>query len=234
MRITKGDISFEATDGGEWYGFWPSVDIGNWEPHTYRIFNQFLKKDCSYVDVGAWIGPTVMYGCQLARHCYAVEPDPVALKMLQKHLAINQFENVTVFEGAIADKNGQIQLGCIGPEQRYQLGESMTSALFGYGSFMSPCLTLEEFFNRNGITDCNFIKMDIEGGEAFVLPQAWPFLERLKAPLYLALHGSFMSADQRNTLATVLKRYRVELENGQLVDSEEIRAGRVGEVLVFF
>lgn len=234
MKITKGDISFEATDGGEWYGFWPSVEIGNWEPHTFRIFSRFLNKEHSYVDIGAWIGPTVMYGCQLAKHCYTVEPDPVALKMLHKHLSINNFENVTVFEGAIADKIGEIQLGCIGPEQRYQLGESMTSALFGHNSFTAPCMTLEELFNRNKITDCNFIKMDIEGGEAFVLPQAYEFLEKLKVPMYLALHGMFMTQEQRDVLASVLGKYRLELENGEQVDAVEIQHGRVGEVLVFF
>lgn len=234
MKITKGDISFEATDGGEWYGFWPSVQADSWEPHTYQTFKRFLDKDHSYVDIGAWIGPTVMYGCQLAKHCYAVEPDPVALKLLKKHLAINSFTNVTLFEGAIAEKDGEVQLGCMNSNHQFQLGESMTSTLFNYGSFMSPCLTLEEFFQRHNITDCNFIKMDIEGGEFFVLPQAWPFLEQQKIPLYLAIHGQFMSELQRNVVADILQKYRLELTDGPLLDPEQIRAGGSGEVLVFF
>lgn len=234
MRITKGEISFEATDGGEWYSFWPSVQADLWEPHTYHTLSKFLDTHHSYVDIGAWAGPTVLYGCQLAKHCYAVEPDPVALKLLHKHLEINRFSNVTVFEGAISDKNGEIQLGCIGPEQRFKLGESMTSTLFHYNSFTVPCLTLEEFFLRHNITDCNFIKMDIEGGEFFVLSQAWQFLEQLKVPLYLALHGPFLSVEQRDAVTDILEKYHLELPDGEPVDPATIRAGMMGEIQVFF
>ena len=234
MKIIKGSISFEATDGGEWYGYWPSVQADSWEPHTYRIFARFLDKEHSYVDIGAWIGPTVLYGCQLAKHCYAVEPDPVALKMLHKHVQINGFENVTVFEGAIGDKNGEIQLGCYAPGQRFQLGESMTSMLFGTDTFVTNAFTIEQLFAHYKIADCNFIKMDIEGGELRVLPQAVTYLEKLGVPLYLSVHFQFLSPPQLGIVADVLQKYRMEFEDGKAVSADDIRAGRVGEILVFF
>jgi len=234
VKITKGDISFEATDGGEWYGFWPSVQEGTWEPHTFQVFDRFLDKDHSYVDIGAWIGPTVMYGCQLAKHCYTVEPDPVALKMLHKHLGLNEFENVTVFEGAISDKNGKMTLGCRANNQQWQLGESMTSVLFGESSFTVSCYTLQEYFRFNGINDCNFIKMDIEGGEVFVLPQACPFLEELGLPLYMSFHGAFLTKPQRQTVALTLKDYRLETWDGSPLDHEVFNSGQIFDFLVFF
>ena len=39
--------------------------------------------------MGAWIGPTVLYGCQNAKFCYAIEPDPVAFRQLKNNVDLN-------------------------------------------------------------------------------------------------------------------------------------------------
>lgn len=235
MKITREGISFEATDGGELHGYWPQVNAGKWEPHTYRIFKRFLNKHQSYVDIGAWIGPTVLFGSQLAKHCYAIEPDPIALKMLYKHLRINGIDNVTVSELAISDKTGEMTLGCVREnDARVGLGESMTSCLFGGHAFAAYCLTLETYFKANGITDCNFIKMDIEGAEYLVLPQAVSFLERLGAVLYLSVHPQFLSAEQMKMIADCLWPLRTEQEDGIPISMQDVMDGKASEFLVFF
>lgn len=228
MNIVKGNKTFNATLGGNSYNFWGILQSGNWEPHTFRVFDKYLDSGHSYVDVGAWVGPTVLYGCQIAKHCWAIEPDRVALDMLAKNMAENDFKNISVYEGAISDHTGDVRLGAV------TLGESMTSFLFPDNSFVSPCMTLEDYFAANSIQDCNFIKMDIEGGELVVLPQAVSFLQKLKVPLYLAVHYQFLDGVQLGVVADTLHPFRMELENGTKVSPDDIQAGRVGEVLVFF
>jgi hypothetical protein len=68
--------------------FWEKL-YANWEESTFTIFDRFLNTNSSYLDVGAWIGPTILYGAQKAEHVYAIEPDPVAYQELTRNLQLN-------------------------------------------------------------------------------------------------------------------------------------------------
>jgi len=74
----NGKKFYVNTSKNEW--FWNQVETNLWEPDTFKIFDKFIDKEHSYIDIGAWIGPTVLYGCQISKHCYAIEPDPIAFK----------------------------------------------------------------------------------------------------------------------------------------------------------
>lgn len=179
-------LTYKAVN--RWTEFWLGLNAGTWEPFTFKIFLKHLKKDRSYVDIGCWIGPTVLFGCQLAKHCYAVEPDPKAFIMLNENLALNNFQNVSAYEMAIADHNGKLKIGVFGT-----FGDSCTSFISGSGAIPVPCLTMEEFFIRNNIDDCNFIKIDTEGAEFLILPPAMNFLKSFKPTVQIALHSPHFS-----------------------------------------
>ena len=85
IKIEKNDKTF-FVDSSNNTSFWAQLQVGVWEPETFKIFDIFLDKNHSYIDLGAWIGPTVLYGCQNAKFCYAVEPDPVAFKNLKNNI----------------------------------------------------------------------------------------------------------------------------------------------------
>ncbi len=55
-RVAVEDMEFEVSDHEFWR--WYSVD---WERQTERIYRQFVKPGGLVLDVGAWIGPTVIY-----------------------------------------------------------------------------------------------------------------------------------------------------------------------------
>lgn len=40
--------------------FWRKATAGGWEPETFAVLDQHLSPDRDYVDIGAWIGPTVL------------------------------------------------------------------------------------------------------------------------------------------------------------------------------
>ena len=58
----------------------------NWEKQTFQILDKFLEKNYSYIDIGSWIGTTALYACQLSRHCYAIEPNPISFKELKTRI----------------------------------------------------------------------------------------------------------------------------------------------------
>jgi FkbM family methyltransferase len=196
MHINRSGITFDVLADRviDLARFWMDVANGQWEPNTFKIFSRFLNKDFCYVDVGAWIGPTVLYGSRLSKHCYAIEPDPIAIQILNANINLNHFENITIFFGAISNRNGKTLVG------NYLVlpGDSKSSILFANSNnaWVTDSLTLSKFFEMNKITNCNFIKMDVEGGEILILPEARDFLSSFDHTLYLSLHNTFFKNNE--------------------------------------
>lgn len=62
--------------------FWRRAGRGDWEPETFAVLDAHLRGDADYLDIGAWIGPTVLYAARKARHVWCFEPDPTAYRHL--------------------------------------------------------------------------------------------------------------------------------------------------------
>ena len=188
--------------------FWVLLERGLWEFDTFQIFDEFLDKEHSYIDIGAWVGPTVLYGCQLAKHCYAAEPDSVALKVLQENIDLNPrlANNITLYRGCIGDSSGIVRLG-----SNTHFGDSSSSLLFNKSNkFLDvQSLTFDDFIKINNIDDCNFIKMDIEGGEAKVLPTMRKYLQEKIPTLFLSLHPFLFENNEKycNAIIDILSIY---------------------------
>lgn len=209
VKINKKSFFVTGSDAPGAENFWDTVEKGGWEWDTYRIFDQFLDKEHSYIDIGAWIGSTVLYGSQVARHCYAIEPDDVAFGILVENINLNPGlkSKITSFNGCISNVSGDMKLGTM-----TNFGDSMSSI-----SFVKPrsyltvkSLTLDEFAEVNDIRDCNFMKMDIEGGESLVLPSMEKYLEKNNPTLFLSLHPSWFKDREQDSkqILGLLRTYK--------------------------
>jgi len=171
--------------------FWDEVEQKNWEQNTFRIFKKFIKKDSAYIDIGAWIGPTVLFGAHFAKKVYAVEPDPVAYRELVNNIELNDNlkDRIVVFYGCIGNSNGKMKIG-----NPYSVGRSSSSLLFSESdaSWEAESMTIDAFVKKYDIDDCGFIKMDIEGGEFYVLKSMKNYLKKNRPTLHLSLHGPFL------------------------------------------
>lgn len=200
IKINNIEYEVDPTTGvvGDWH-FWDDVNAGIFEPHTFKVFDRFLDKDHSYIDIGSWIGPTCLYGSQLSKQCYAFEPDSVAFNQLNINLNLNKnIKNIKAFQKAIGPINGIIQMG-----SNSQQGDSMSSILFkDKNGWDVESITLQSFFEDNHLNDCNFIKMDVEGAEKIILPSIKNTILDFKPTLYLALHTGWMQ-DQKEFLDIV-------------------------------
>lgn len=189
-QISHKDKSFRVVPGRNGV-FWEAVSRGAWEPETYRIFDRFIDRGGSYIDMGSWIGPTLLYGCQLARDAYGIEPDPIAYAELSTNVACNQpmTSNVRLFNGCITPRSGKVAFG-----SRDEGGDSTSSMLFAREktSWQVDGMSFDDFVRSYHINDCKFIKMDIEGGEYSVLPTMVPYLREHRPTLYLSLHPCFL------------------------------------------
>jgi FkbM family methyltransferase len=210
-----------------------SVDIvdamiaGRWEPGLLSIFERFLRPDRSYVDAGAFIGTSVVYGAQLARHCYAIEPNPLAYRYLVDNTEGNAEirAKVTRFEGCLWDRPGRVRLGA--PVKPHGAAASLLKP-HSPVSWLVTAVTFEDFLRFYDASDVNFIKMDIEGAEEVVIPQMAAYLARERPAIFVSLHA-FNFADPAASLNRIidsLDHYRyIYLRDGTIADRDELRRG---------
>jgi len=199
--------------------FWSNC----YESNTYKIYDKFLDKNHSYIDIGAFVGATTLYCAHLAKKVYAIEPDPIAFSELEKNVNLNPrlIEKIDLHKKCINEKSGKVRFGSIAKG-----GDSTSGLQFADSqtSWIVEGITFNEFISKNNITDCNLIKMDIEGGETTVLTSMIDYLEKNKTALYLSLHPLFFinPFEDMKKIIEVLKIYdniytdkgkKIELKN---------------------
>lgn len=175
--------------------FWRKAASGTWEPETFRVLQQYLDQGHDYLDIGAWIGPTVLYGARKARHVWCFEPDPSAFRALSWNLELNDIDNVSAFPVALSKGFGVARMASFGGER----GDSMTSLLNEGGAQGVDALTIgwDDFAGAVDLSGVSLVKMDIEGAEFDVLPTLIPWLKAHQPALYLSTHAPFLEAETR-------------------------------------
>ena len=182
------------------------IQNGDWENETLCVIDLYADATTGvYVDIGSWIGPTVLYAAGKYKKVLAFEPDPKAIEMLEKNLSVNDFNNVTLIKKAIAGDVGKIRFGGNGPtgnsESSMLVSDAKDSELIEVDA-----TTLESALEKEKINpeDIRLIKMDIEGGEAIVVPALKKFLETYKPNLHISLHREFLDNMQIDKITGLL------------------------------
>lgn len=212
MKVIKDKKEYQVVDEYEW--FWNIFQDGTWEPNTFKIFDRFLDANKAYVDIGAWIGPTVLYGAGKAKEVYAFEPDPVAYEMLEKNIAYNGLLNVWSARLGVWGKWGKISLG-----RKTGFGDSMSSNLWKEYALNISVISFNTILRG---TNPNFIKIDIEGGESNLLEHARGILKTYKPTIYLSLHTPWFEGED-------LRRYK-EIIINSLADYPRILNEKLEEI----
>lgn len=169
--------------------FWNDLAKNAWEAETFEIFDKFITKGVTYLDIGAWIGPTLFYAAHLAKEAYGFEPDPIAFSELAANLKLNsKLNNVKIYQTLIGNINGKVRLG-----NRHNCGDSQGSILFAdrQTSWEAASVRLENVVQREKIQSPLFIKIDIEGGEYSLVPSLKKLFRDMRPIVYLSLHHSF-------------------------------------------
>ncbi|WP_170572434.1 FkbM family methyltransferase [Ruegeria atlantica] len=181
--------------------FWRKASAGAWEPETFAVLDKYLSPDRDYLDIGAWIGPTVLYAARRARHVWCFEPDPTAFRHLAWNLDLNGIRNVSAFGVALSDQFGVARMASV----RGEPGDS-TSSLLHDGAHGTDALTIawNQFEAANDLSGVSLVKMDIEGAEYAVLPSLVPWLKMHRPTLYLSTHAGLLEPKMRRERMEVL------------------------------
>jgi FkbM family methyltransferase len=214
VNLHGAKISIDAS--GPYSEFWNDVNNGKWEPNTLAIIDRLLKSGGTYIDVGAWIGPTVLKAAQQATRVIAYEPDPVAQAELRRNVALNGLSNVEVRAVALFDKSGTMDFG---GGIANELGKSVSSLMHGARGIEVEVRDIAKEVQSPDFEQCQLLKIDVEGAEYRLIQRMHPYLERVKPPILLSTHsrkitgrsgikGCFLQMADLSLLVRLLNIYR--------------------------
>ena len=140
------------------------------EKEMYKNFSIDVEEDDVVVDIGSNVGAFIKYANdKKAKIIYSCEPNPACIKIIEKHYALN---NVILNKYAISDKNGISELeipfnsdtsGCS------KITEANIKNTFtDVKTIQIKTITFKNFIEKNKISKIDYLKVDCEGGEAFI------------------------------------------------------------------
>jgi FkbM family methyltransferase len=158
--------------------FYDNINRGTSEPYPIdldivkKYFYMFPHKNRTYIDVGSHIGTTIMPYTNMFSRIIGYEPFS-NFNYLSKNIKLNNITNCEIYNYGIYQKNckGNIlkhgnNSGC------YYFTEDEA------GTFL--CKSLDSEMNNLNITDVDFLKIDTEGSELFVLKGGMELIKKYK------------------------------------------------------
>jgi FkbM family methyltransferase len=136
------------------------VDI--WFSETYTPSGFEIKKGDVIIDIGAHKGYFSIYAAyKTGKHgkLYCFEPSPQSYEYLVDNIRLNDLKNVFPFRFGVCGKKGLKKLNVSVSSASHSMHTN------GNEVIEIECSTLEDIFNKNHISKCDFLKVDCEGAE---------------------------------------------------------------------
>jgi FkbM family methyltransferase len=164
--------------------FWSRFAQG-WEPDTERIYRKTIKEGSVVLDIGAWIGPTLVFALYCgATKVIALEPNPNSFSRLERLIALNPdiADRVTLIDRALHPTPGKLKMGL--PEN-----ESDTST-FGIGGegVEAETISFNSLMRKYAPGNVDLVKIDIEGAEALLAAELRQLSRRTGQVVHLSVH----------------------------------------------
>src|ERR687891_451169 len=182
--------------------------------HEDDIIKRFTPKEGDIVvDIGAHIGLyTIISSKRVGANgkVVAIEAHPSNFEMLKSNIKLNQLTNVTPLNYAVYSKETKIKLYLPDEESGYTMHHSIMSN-YVFTKYKDKtedkfvevnANTLDYLLQIKGITDVNWVKIDVEGAEFEVLKGANKILSDSKdIALLIEVHG-------KNTYEPIIESLR--------------------------
>lgn len=169
---------YVSPEGGLKY--W-KFNLDNIDPMLYNIANNFIHKDDVIWDIGANIG--LFTFASIAKSgksgkCLAIEADMVMANLVKRSASLNREYTIDILPLAISNYNGLVEFN-IAERARatnhivISQGSNQTGGI--RDTYKVPTVTLDYLLQH--YSKPNFLKIDVEGAEKFVLEGAFNLMQ---------------------------------------------------------
>lgn len=162
------------------FGYW----LGTYELDEQKLFERVVKKGDVVFDIGAHVGFYTLLAAELVGNegkVFSFEPLPRNIFYLKKHIEINNYKNIKIFEVAVSESSGTASFSASGKTFLGQFSKS--------GELEVRTIALDDLINSGEILPPDVIKIDVEGAEAAVLKGAVSLLMTHHPHIFIATHG---------------------------------------------
>lgn len=230
------------------------IFLGGFEKKELEIFQSLLNPGAIMIDAGANIGLYSLIGARLvgdSGKVYSFEPSKATFNLFLKNIELNNIHNITPINMGLGDRIGESlvlsQNSKTGDAEKYIFKmeneiDAEDNKLIDVHLTESISLeTLDNFQLRNHIEKVDFLKIDVEGYEYFVLKGAENLLKNSREIIILfecAAHLAKRSGSSQKDVFDFLnnlgfdiiywnekeKKWSKDLNEG--IDSSQLLAGR--------
>jgi FkbM family methyltransferase len=152
---------------------------------AYELHREVSRNDV-VVDLGAHVGIFSIKAATVASNVISVEPSPFNFKLLNFNAKLNHLENLTTVNSAVADYDGYAKLH-LQPQSGMHSILNMRAATSMH-SVNVKVRKLDTIVEELNIKKVDFLKIDVEGAELYVLNGGLDTLKKYRPFIALEYH----------------------------------------------
>jgi len=205
IHLTKHDWFSIYTFSNDWLG----ADIMRgvaWEPHIVKFLNNNLKYYHTFFDVGSNYGWHSIVSSKLCKCVHSFEPQTVMYEIQNKSIKYNNIDNIVQHHVAVGDKDDYIQMTAID----YSI-DSLNIGDLSVGA--NGEMVISKRLDSFDFTSVDFIKIDVQGYEKFVIQGSLNLIQKCKPTLIVEFENHQMNKFGYNSdnLFDIIKQLDYEI-----------------------
>jgi FkbM family methyltransferase len=172
----------------------------NFEPQMVDLFGSLIRKDSIVLDIGANIGLTTILFSELAERVISFEPSPTTFNLLVENVSQANSQNVRLLNYALGAEKIESEITYSPANRAGGFVSNQTKASTGHVIERIQIIKLDDAFAEYKLPRVDFVKIDVEGFEKFVIQGARKVLDKFNPVVVMELNHWCLNAFQRITV----------------------------------
>jgi FkbM family methyltransferase len=169
----------------------------DFEPDMARLFRCLVTTEDCVLDVGANIGCTSILLGDLSRNVISFEPSPSTFAYLDRNVRASGLTNISVQNYALGSQTGEAQISFSPNNRSGAFVANSTKGAIGHTRETIQIKRLDDAVLMLDLPRIEFIKIDVEGFEKYVIDGGKNTVAQSKPSVVLELNHWCLNAFQR-------------------------------------